>query len=309
MLEQRRQQYLSLLGIDSYVPRRLLVSAAAPVLLSNEQIALPPIEDSVAIANVGVEAVSQNSAFTDQVDSPHFSPENQEKASPPLSPLSVLDVLSDPVESVAVNTAVDKVMGSTLGGEVGDSQRESVTKAVLPTEVSTSPSKELSFVLSVWRIRDQLLVIDSRQPGAAYPTDRLLQNILRAIGYPLAQLPSSEIIRWPLFVNNNNSKTIEQQNQDAEQACAMVQAYITAQMTKLPFKTLLCMGDSAARFSLNHSPDASAESSPDNCALENNQWNIPVVTTSSLFSMLQEPLLKAAAWSALQKIIVKKENP
>lgn len=274
MLEQRRQQYLSLLGVDNYVPRRLLVGAAASALLTEEQIGLAvDANSSITAPNNIVQTKFEVGEAASVVGAKENAPTPN-----PISPLSLL------------NPDTETEQESTK------SEQASVDPEAQKTINASAQSEALNFVLHVWRIRDQLLIIDSRQPGAAYPTDRLLQNILRAMGYPLAQLPASEIIRWPLFVSNkNNSKTIEQQNQDAEQACAMVQAYITAQMTKLPFKALVCMGDNAARFSVNHQSESDA--------IGKTPWEIPVAITPSLFGMLQEPLLKASAWSALQVLM------
>jgi len=293
MLEQRRQTYLSLLGIDNYVPRRLLDNAAESALLTDKHFVIPvqPSADS-ALTDKGLghhESAIENTASKEQIG-------QAESAGQTVSSKTAVE-LTDKTLKEPRYSPLSNMLDSheDQNAPVKDNIEESKETTIV---VQAGTEKELNFIFSVWRIRDQLLVIDTRQPGAAYPTDRLLQNLLRAMGYPLAQLPVSETIRWPLFINKkfvkkNIHSSAEQKNQDTEQARAMVQAYITAQMTKLPFKALLCMGEEAARFSLNEAAE------------KENQWNIPAVITPSLFSMLQDPLLKAKAWSALQKIIVK----
>lgn len=311
MLEQRRQNYLSLLGIDNYVPRRLLDNAAESELLTDEHFAFTD-----SIASVPTHIGNNNAITTKQEPNEllHTQQDTQRQTESPAAALTALETLRG--ASDAETTAPKQNSPSSLADilepkQTADAQARSEHSAEqgenkISSANEGSTAEELDFVLSVWRIRDQLLVIDTRQPGAAYPTDRLLQNMLRAIGYPLAQLPASETIRWPLFINKkqinkNANSNAEKHSQDVEQARAMVQAYITAQMAKLPFNALLCMGDEAARFSLDGSDSNTADE-------KDNQWNIPVVKTPSLFSMLQEPLLKASAWKALQAIIKKDDT-
>lgn len=297
MLERQRQQYLSLLGIDNYVPRRILLSAAASVLLTDEQIG--NILPAVAV-NVVADSHEQHQQHTASLQNTNSHSNSSQNSAIPANddstddkPASVMSAVSS-VLDMAVTTSSDIIR---------DKQTQD---SAIDLNKASTPDKELQFVLSVWRIRNELLVVDSRQPGAAYPTDRLLQNILRAIGYPLAQLPASDIVRWPLFVNHKNTQSILKHNQDADQARAMVHAYIHAQMSQYPLKALLLMGDNAARFGLN---GFGAESLVDiNIdTLDTSSWPIPVVVTHSLFSLLQEPHLKAQAWAALQKIIVRSE--
>jgi len=319
MLEQRRQNYLSLLGIDNYVPRRLLDNAAESELLTDEHFAFPDSSASVPTHTENNTAITtkqelSESQYTQQHTQPHTQPHKQPQTESPAAALTALETLRE--ASDAETTAPKQNSPSPLADILEPQQTAGAQAKSEPSieqgenKISSanegSTAEELNFVLSVWRIRDQLLVIDTRQPGAAYPTDRLLQNILRAIGYPLAKLPASETIRWPLFINKkqinkNASVNAEKHSQDVEQARAMVQAYITAQMAKLPFNALLCMGDEAARFSLDSSDSNTVDE-------KENQWNIPVVKTPSLFSMLQEPLLKASAWKALQAIIKKDDT-
>ncbi|MGH1441440.1 MAG: hypothetical protein ACRBBR_15095 [Cellvibrionaceae bacterium] len=319
MLEQRRQTYLSLLGIDNYVPRRLLDNAAVSELLKDEHFAFPDILSTGTATNT-----TTSTAITPPQSDSHLVSDNgtlvqsEGEHGPPA--VAVESAAPESTAPINEDAALKQNSPSPLT-DILEAKQTSDTPARSehPTEQAAdkissanqaSTAEELNFVLSVWRIRDQLLVIDTRQPGAAYPTDRLLQNMLRAIGHPLAQLPASETIRWPLFINkkfinkpyvSKASKTnANQHQQDVEQARAMVQAYITAQISKMPFKALLCMGDEAARFSLD-SDDISTTGE------NTNQWNIPIIKTPSLFAMLQEPLLKASAWKALQ-VIIKKDD-
>ncbi len=285
-MERQRLQYLELLGIETYVPRRILPGAAASIQLSDEQIG--------PMLNVVPAPTAPSDQSTVMPESPAYEAEAT----------ASLDVSKE--ENSSPISLLDTVAEGLVAKKIPDSQKDIQENSTQPSaNESTETAKNLQFVLNVWRIRDELLVIDSRQPGAAYPTDRLLQNMLRAIGYPLVQLPNSEIIRWPLFIHHKNNKSITQQNQDVEQARAMVQAYINAQTSQFPIKALLCMGDNAVRFSLSeNNTEADVESRVGSNATLAQPWNIPVAKTPSLFELLQDPPLKAKAWAALQTIIV-----
>lgn len=284
MLEKRRHRYLALLGIDQYTPRLKLTGACPSVLLGDDAFDLPA-------------AGSQQDQQADKAIHPSHS--------------------SD----------CGTLMPATWSGDkrVGRAERPTISasdtmvslshhqKAGLADATSREPApsqNKIQFVLSAWRIGDDCLVINSRQPGSALPTDRLLQNILLAIGCPLAQLPPAEILRWPIFAN-------DQYAGDAEQARAMVRAFISARMTKAggkPLQRIILMGESACHFALNNLvPDDSNDTFPTGhvnatsafdriCGTQVKEplWEVAIAITPNLDAMLQEPLQKALAWKVLK---------
>ena len=263
MLERQRLQYLSILGIDNYMPRRLLQGAAGSVLLSAEQ--LQPIMDSQTVLpslkEVPVDSTQQEKVGNQTVDV-------GEELS--LSPKTLLDTIESPPAK-------------------GD-----VPEAALVDREPVAPSA-VEFVFTIWRINDDCLIVDSHQPGTALPTDRLLLNILRAIGYSLVQLPQSDSIRWPLFTGNQYTTA----SNDTEEACAMVQAYMTAQVTKGDVKQLLLMGDAAFSYVVNH------DQTFDQCQgglITDAQWQATIAVLPSLTTMLTDPTQKAIAWKALKQL-------
>ncbi len=298
MLEQRRQQYLSVLGIENYVPRRIAAGAASSILLSDELLQIPSITESAegsadiyTDAKVGVEKNIQKeiNAATDTSSVPDVSSLLQGLGGENKKIDGAFEATNKTERLIAASTASEKV------DEIQD-------------DISSESSERVpvNFALSVWRVSADCLVIDSREPGTALPTDRLLQNILRTIGYSVVQLPPSETIRWPVFIGdkfakkkNGSSMTKEQHDNEVNQARAMVQAYITAQTTKMPIKTLVVMGKNAMYYSLD---EASDFAKLQGTFIEDSPWQANVIVTPSLFSMLQEPLLKEVTWAALQSI-------
>ena len=254
MLETQRLQYLSVLGVDNYMPRRQLVGALPSAPIAAELLATAPAPQSLPMA---VKLLPEAEVI-------------QEAAVEAPLPLAALAEPEAQIESpvVPVSAATD-------------------------THSSVTP---MAFVLSVWRIED-CLILDSRQPGVALPTDRLLQNILRALGYALVQLPPSETLRWPLF---SRQHLVIDLQQEVGQAEAMVQAYISAQHQKQPLRKLLLMGAAATRFALASADDFESLVGK---LLDKSPWENQVAVTPSLVDMLQEPLQKRLAWQALRELI------
>ena len=167
---------------------------------------------------------------------------------------------------------------------------KTVTDVTAPI-ASVSAVEGVSFCLNCWRINDKLLVLDTHEPGAALPTDTLLLNIVRSIGYAMTRLPPIESLRWPLF---NDDRSAD----NAEQARAMVQAYVQAQVSKTPAQQLLLMGRDAARFTLDQYDNwASAQGN----AFQ--QWQMTLIVIPSLACMLREPSLKPITWQALRPLL------
>lgn len=337
MLEHRRQHYLSLLGIDNYVPTRSLANAPSSLLLPDELLIDPAL-----LIRVSTQAQSSE-------------PSNDDSASSATAIAAVADSLR---ADALVGASVDSVIVNTTTAALG--LRGPLDQQLL-AQVTPSPSLEglavddgvqttanpnyigsldlkdqstgvsvervVKFVFRVWRIKD-ILILDIRKAREALPTDYLLQNILRSVGYGGERLPASESLRWPLFDNKrfdsqkldskrlDNGKDLtdlastattmalaaEQYKNDSAQASAMVQAYISAQHSKSPLKYLFLMGEEAATFTLDN-------------AINFADYNGSAISTKfledvqclimpSLYSMLQEPSSKRIAWSALASMHV-----
>lgn len=283
MLEKHRLTYLDHLGIDNYMPRRVLPHALASQLLSDEALLEPTAFSTADVQDNGVSIPSQETTVDDTLTAQAVSAE-----SPSLDALNVL--LGKPV---AMTPAIQTADSEQVTATISEPSVVEATPKASPSAVS-SDEEVIRFSLSAWRIHDDLMVIDSRQPRMALPTDRLLQNILRSIGYPLAQLPPSDILRWPLIKDDRLS------HPEAE-ARAMVQAFISAQCAKAPLKGLLLLGQDAVRFALDVEGDSQTfYHEHKGAAYPQAQWQTSALIAPSLIDMLQEPTLKRVTWQALQ---------
>ena len=282
MLEKHRLTYLDHLGIDNYMPRRVLPHALASQLLSDEALLEPTAFSTADVQNNGASIPLQEISVDNTLTTETVSAE-----SPSLDALNAL--LGKPVATAPAVKIADIVEDTV----------ETVAVGVLPEDVSSvavvpSSDEVIRFSLSAWRIHDDIMVIDSRQPRMALPTDRLLQNILRSIGYPLAQLPPSDILRWPLIKDDRLSHP-------ETEARAMVQAFISAQCTKAPLKGLLLLGHDAVRFALNIEGNSQTfYDEHKGTSILQEQWQTTALIAPSLIDMLQDPMLKRVTWQALQ---------
>lgn len=295
MLEKQRLTYLEHLGIENYVPKRVLVGAAPSQLLSDEAL-LDPIafstRDHVHLSGEKEYVEQAVAIHTDDrdavVDSANDTDSNQSDQHTDVS----ATVLADFLESKPEQSRPKKPQHVT-------------TPDAIPAagNTSTADHQAIRFTLNVWRISHSFLVVDSRQPAMALPTDKLLQNILRAIGYSMAQLPPSELLRWPLFKSADTSIA-----QEEIEARAMVQAYISAQFNKVSddsasAKILLLLGENAVRFALDPNGDIdSFFNQHQGSSIDQPQWQASALIAPSLIDMLQAPLKKRITWQALQTL-------
>lgn len=161
MNERARQQYLSALGIDSFVPRVILPWAPQPRLCP-----LPEIIEEAHTAN-----------RPRLSDTPLDNAPAKRHVKAAGASASVGDVLGDmgipasskPVRKVPVSLAAPKA-------------RQGVTP----------------LHLHVWRTESNLLILDEHKPGSALPTETLLFNILLACRSQQKPLGAAERMRCPL---------------------------------------------------------------------------------------------------------------
>jgi hypothetical protein len=308
MLEKHRLTYLDHLGIDNYMPRRVLPCALPSQLLSDEA-----LQEPVAFSSADMPVDPSREVMSEStVEHEHKHAEPQLTATDLTaaqvrhpSPAEILTepsvekaILVDEKESPSINSIMESPVNATVVIPVSSPEPNSAPSS------STTKQQAIRFALNVWRINADLMVIDSRQPGAALPTDRLLQNILRSINCHLAQLPPSELLRWPLFKDNKFKDDKLSSNED--EARAMVQAYISAQCSNGTTHTILLLGKDAIRFALTIEDDIdSFYAQHKGTALLQPQWKNSVLIAPSLIDMLQDPMQKCVMWNALQTLLVK----
>ncbi|MFT6220794.1 MAG: hypothetical protein ACJA0C_000191 [Candidatus Endobugula sp.] len=313
MLEKHRLTYLDALGIENYMPRYQLVNALPSQLLSDDALREPTAFSTAdmqsSIALTGDKSATESSLVRDDaVQDPHTLQKDSE-----LSHVAST-VATDVMSALGIVQQGNKGVGSTtLRAELEKQNVSDPEPSVDKTELVPALDKaDIRFSLNIWRIKNELLVIDSRQPAAALPTEKLLQNILRSIGYPLAQLPPSDLVRWPLFsskkfTNKKSTQLESNQSSEEDEARAMVQAYLSAQCSRAPIKTLLLLGKNAANFALTPAEGEDANMFYDQhkgTAVDTPLWESKVLVAPSLVDMLHDPMQKRMTWQALQTLFV-----
>lgn len=169
MNELQRQTYLSVFGIENYMPRWRLPCAPESVAC-----VLPVITPVLDVPTIPVDAAISSQSQIAVTTSLEREP-----------PQRLLADIVAP-SSVPVRISVASIL----------QQLEEKPVDIVP-----------SFALSVWRPVPGFLVIDSRNTALALPTELLLHNILRAvIGNQLTGL-QEEVLRWPMVENRFVSRT------------------------------------------------------------------------------------------------------
>jgi len=293
MNEVQRMQYLDALGIDSFMPRRVLPNAPALRMC-----------EPVLSGAVGAQAASAPATSAPATSTPDIAA--QASSGLVNVPPAVAAVQSQP--DVALSSSADAgakpVVEAPLTAAPAVLEQVVVVTAQVQVEAIKTVKAVIAtprFSLSMWQVGEQLLVIDSRQPQQALPTESLLSNILLALGFPAGPLPSAHVVRWPIMENRFES-------QGPGEARGMLSALIAARLETQPAKHLLLMGEEACHYILPS--DELAESQTQSLSKLQGRLltvpelaaGLPVIVVPSLTAMLQEPELKAITWQAIQPL-------
>ncbi|WP_288132694.1 hypothetical protein [Microbulbifer sp.] len=216
MNERLRTEYLTALGVTSYMPRFRLPLAPEPT-----QAPLPPPVETSSIAPASSPAaalLAETGAGAANVPPPESA------ASRPAPNQSA---------PVQIPTDVGRVIGSITAE----------TK-IVPTEPArvTAPEQPVEpFVLSCWWLGQELLAVDSRVPGAALPVESLFGNIARALGWHGLDCERDRL-KWPPA---ENPFTAAAGADDARDICG---SWLQAACSRKPVKSIWLMGDAAQQF-------------------------------------------------------------
>ncbi|WP_231759564.1 hypothetical protein [Microbulbifer elongatus] len=254
MNELQRTEYLMALGVTSYMPRFRLPLAAEP---SQAQLP-PPVQPESEPRPASADALMQSMGAP-------VPPAADAPAQAQVAPATV------PVE-------VERVVGS-LTAE---------TRVPAPTKVVpvAAPEKPVSpFVLSCWWLGEELLAVDSREPGTALPVESLFGNIVRALGWH--QLPTErDKLKWPLA---ENPFATAAGASDARETCG---SWLEAACGRRSVKRIWLMG-----------AQAQAYCAPVPLAAAANDWQgTSVVAMPSLTELLKEPSRKRDLWQLLRNL-------
>lgn len=277
MHERHRMQYLDAMGIDTFVPRFILTNCQAPT-----QCPLPePLEEAT-------QSSSTNSRLGDVLSSneteglPGTDTDSQQEAATQGQAKGSLRAVSEILDTTS------KVLSSKPRGDL--------TSPGAPVVDVSPPTENTEFNLCMWRMSDDLLVIDSHSAGTALPTHALLQNILRCFNIQLP-MPAAEWLKWPPEVSYNR-------DQSWIAACEMVQGFLESRLLDaVSSKRILLFGGDAFRAVSNKKLDASLH-------LYKPYWleslDAQAMALPSLAEVLYNPNLKLPAWLALRAFFVDK---
>ncbi|MBU3071083.1 hypothetical protein KOI40_14760 [Aestuariicella sp. G3-2] len=292
MNEIQRQQYLDALGIDSYMPRWILPVAPAPV--SCEPVL--PVNDAPSLEATPVSVPSVD----EHTGSPAVTASNTREATAtgetaaPATAGTVVSSLAEIVDKVkAPASPASPVTDSS--GSLG-----SAGKAT-PEQQTTAVEVDPHFSLSLWRVSEDLVIVDSRHAELALPTEPLLANILFALGLPRQPLARAEVLRWPMYDHRLAPKG---EAAARETVLAMLEGKLEAQ----PARYLLLMGAEACHFVLpadllpeNGDAEVSYKAMQGR-ALTIEALQATAIVVPSLCDMLQQPELKAVTWRSIQPL-------
>ncbi|WP_237066791.1 uracil-DNA glycosylase family protein [Microbulbifer guangxiensis] len=251
MHERHRAEYLEALGVPSYVPRYVLPLAPAP-----RQAQLPAAP--------------------------------AEPASNPLprSADQILDTVARevPAAQPPATAAQAPQMARELESLVAETRPPAAAPAAAPVPASAETRVE-PFVLSCWWLGDELLAVDSREPGAALPVEALFNNMARALRWH--DLPrDQDRLRWPLAENRFAAAASAS---DARDTCSI---WLEAASARRPVKTIWLMGQQAQEFC-----------APVPLEGQVTDWNgIRLLSMPSLSELLQAPERKREVWQLLQSV-------
>ncbi|GLS25218.1 hypothetical protein [Marinibactrum halimedae] len=299
--EAQRLTYLEAMGVDQYLPRRRLPGAPAPIqaewrpewlhqLNRSDQSASP-----VTSARAETESLKTGSPANTALSTTKPSTSKAEISVHPVTNQAV--VLNDGAprsdNRAGVPKAADEVVTDILSEFTPSAQdkmqgRASKAQSLKSPPVSDSAAGNLRFSLSVWRVNDDVLVIDSRHSELALPTETLLRNILRAMGYP-PELPRSEVIKWPLIKGTKH-------DQSESAAREMMQAFLDEQFLLQPGKFIFLMGRDAVRVTVEETNDFESLLGQ---SIAISDFDVTALVMPSLVELLQSPKMKSIVWQAL----------
>ncbi|GAB2190141.1 hypothetical protein MAH1_17490 [Sessilibacter sp. MAH1] len=294
MFESHRHAYLKALGIENYMPRWQL--PGAPISPQCEFIVPEHNADDITDTALPVQA----SALIESAIASTVS------ASATISKRTI-------TESPIHTTSLESKPAVKQHAEIGDiqypkldvrpalkenfeqpkpriQQANTTNTSIKPATKSESARRQnVRFALNFWRVSDDLMVVDSRHAELALPTEKLLVNLLFALGFP-KELPKSEIIRWPVI-------EAPHQPQDANAARDTLNAFMDEKFLLDPGKYILLMGEDAATYLLD-SDTSFADKLGKQYPMS--AFSLTAIVTPSLCDLLQNPSLKRDTWNAVQ---------
>ncbi|VUD52692.1 hypothetical protein TDB9533_01681 [Thalassocella blandensis] len=316
MHELQRMQYLDAMGIDSFVPRVILPQCKAatvcelPVEVVDMQNASHALVDRDAGGDAGfresdgIRGVDQAPGNTSgHLNSGHLKPasaivssllekteQRPRRESSSTEPSSTESSHAKSSQTIETGRAASKPDG--VNREHAAAENAGVGQAQDGgNEAADVPVENAEFSLSLWRVGENIQVVDSRQPGEALPTHKLLHNIVHGMKFYRDNLPGAEILHWPLVGAKDASW------QAAEQ---MVQGFLDGKLAAHPTTTFWLMGRDATRAVLGSQIDYAQQQYQ---LVELPNYSAKAIVLPSLAEILYDAQLKKPVWLALKKLL------
>ncbi|WP_027328636.1 hypothetical protein [Marinimicrobium agarilyticum] len=198
-----------------------------------------------------------------------------------------------PEKAVTAPAAAPTPVSEVLDGMRQEPSRRRTAEKPTSEPASAAPEpveRVRPFTLSIWRSPLPVLVLDAREPRSAFPTDRLLRNLLNALGPHDGQRVTEEVLPWPL-VNNPAVKLT------AEDARAELHTWLEAELSNGSVRHILLMGENAARYFL---PEGQSYSEVLGQVQDLPRFNVSALVAPSLIELLRDPTRKRPLWQSLQ---------
>ncbi|WP_143247449.1 hypothetical protein [Agaribacterium haliotis] len=323
MNELSRMHYLDAMGIESFVPRRLLLNSAAaracplPIKIvdteheaqqraqsynSSPGSAPDTAQDSGATASGLTGPTALSSVLQSLTGEPDKKPAAAKRSAPqaaqaiaeaPAAPfnsesyssLSTTDADKEP----SANTESSANKEPLANKEPSAHEEPSANKEPSGPEKTATPA-EAEFQLALYSAA-QLQFIDSQQPGDALPTQALLHAVLKRC-LAVTELPSMELQRWPL-----EGTALEDRTWQA--AANMMFDFFDSRFHRQPPKAFVAMGADAARLLLAPQRDIASFDTMCFSLQHSPSYQLPVLLLPALRDLLYQPRLKARLWQAL----------
>ena len=219
----------------------------------------------------------------------------------PILQSTAQDIVTSDVEKSDAPTrtspALDLNRSRDLNTTTQTKRRQSKDVSEQRVTAQKSAAIGLKFHLRVWRVANDLLVIDSPEREIALPTDTLLRNMMAALGYGANEISKVEHLRWP-FADTGVAAMTSDEETDAR---AMVNAFIDAQQQHHGCCTLLLLGDTAQRYGLISKQD-SAQWQCVQLSNAESETEKKAILLPSLTAMLKQPQLKRPTWQAIRHL-------
>ncbi|SEG61163.1 uracil-DNA glycosylase family protein [Marinobacterium lutimaris] len=305
--EQQRHDYLSAIGITSWLPRTELPGAAASAdwvagfvhgqddawgaddidLDLDQQPAAQSAREAIATLDTAKPApasVSATESAPAAPVAPSVTPANQDARAAARASLE-LELPSDPKSA-----SRPKPKAAQQGAQSDEADKVSVTPRSGPRV--EAPRVKLAFMLA-----GDLLIVDSLPPagrqGFGRQHQRLLQGILASLGQNEAASDAA-ILSWPVLAGASL-------NQGPDELAKAVARKLEYTLSVKPVTRALLFGESAAQWLLGREEELDALRG----IRFTLQAGIACVASHSLSEALQVPEMKADIWRDLQPLLSK----